>query len=123
MGNKMSVAKKIIIVSIAAIAALNLTACSMTAGVKPDASVTSTFRKGVTTESEVTARLGTPEQTMSNMDGSRTVMYHYEAGTVSPLGLITGTADKSQAINTLVTFDRNGKFVGLTQMTGNHSAF
>jgi hypothetical protein len=105
-------------VSLTAIAMLSMAACTtVTQGVKPDVNVASSFVKGVSTESEVDARLGKPLKSVSNPDGTRSVTYHYGEANISPL-LLAGIAH-GQDIITVVNFDRNGKYVSLAQETNN----
>jgi hypothetical protein len=112
--------RKLVAVSLTTIAALSMSACAFTEGVKPDANVNTSFLKGVSTESDVNARLGTPTKAVMNPDGTHTVTYHYgeaHLGALALLGSSVGTT--GQDIITVVHFDRNGKFISLAQEIDN----
>jgi hypothetical protein len=50
--------RKLMAATVASIAVTSLGACAFSNGVKPDANITTSFTKGVSTESDVDARLG-----------------------------------------------------------------
>ncbi len=111
--------RKLLVVSIAAAALLNVAACSFTQGVKPDASVNTSFVKGVSTLSDVEAKLGQPMKTVTNTDGSTTATFHYGEAHMGALALVGFSGATGQDIITVVNFDKRGKFQTLTQETDN----
>jgi hypothetical protein len=111
--------RKLMAASLTSIAVMSLGACAFSEGVKPDANITTSFTKGVSTESDVDARLGQPMKSLINPDGTRTVTYHYGEAHLGALAFVGAGGATGQDIITVVNFDRNGKFVSITQETDN----
>ncbi len=113
--------RKLTTASLTTLALLSMAACTTTEGVKPAANIDTAFVKGVSTESDVDAQLGQPEKTVKNPDGTSSALYHYGQAHFGTLAVITtGTLGMTgQDIQTVVLFDRNGKFVGLKQQVTN----
>jgi hypothetical protein len=119
----MKMIRNLTAVSLTTIAVLSLSACAFTEGVKPDANVGTSLQKGISTESDVDARLGQPEKSVTNPNGTHTVTYHYGEAKINPLVLLgTSMGSTGQDVITTVTFDRNGKFLSLAQETDNHTS-
>jgi len=112
--------RKLTAASLTTLALLSVSACTFSEGVKPDATVNESFLKGVSTETDVDAKLGQPMKAVTNPDGTRTVTYHYGEAHLGALALV-GMAS-GQDIITVVSFDRHGKFVLLSQETDNRTA-
>jgi len=98
---------------------LNLGACSFTEGVRPDASVATTFVRGVSTLRDVEARLGPPMKIVTSSDGSTTATFHYGEAHLGAMALMGVSAATGQDIITTVTFDAHGRLVNLAQETDN----
>ncbi|CAB3754374.1 hypothetical protein [Paraburkholderia humisilvae] len=113
--------RKLLVASISAAVLLSVTACAFTQGVKPDASVNTSFVKGVSTLSDVEAKLGQPMKTVTNSDGSTTVTFHYGEAHLGALAFVGVAGATGQDIITVVNFDKRGKFIALTQETDNRN--
>jgi hypothetical protein len=111
--------RKTITIALLPLAILSVSACTATTGVRPDANITSSFVPGVSTLSDVEAKLGQPIKSVANSNGTSTVTFHYGDAQISPL-LLVGVVTGGHDITTVVTFDRRGKFVSLAQETDTH---
>jgi hypothetical protein len=103
-------------------AALLLTACAATGvQVKPD-QLTS-FKKGVTTESDVVAKLGNPTSQTITSDGNTMIMYNYMAyqtraeSFIPVAGAFVGGADVQSSM-VMFRFGPDGKMIDYTANNG-----
>jgi hypothetical protein len=110
--------RKTIATALLPLAILNISACTATTGVRPDANITTSFVRGVSTLSDVEAKLGQPVKSMSNPDGSSTVTFHYGDAQISPL-ILVGVVTSGHDVITVVNFDSHGKFASISQETDN----
>lgn len=109
--------RKTLAAALTTIALLNIAACTTTEGVKPDANISTSFVKGVSTVTDVEARLGQPLKTVTNPDGTSTVTFHYGEAHITAMALVGSVSGED--IITVVNFDRRGKYLSLTQESNN----
>lgn len=100
-----------------------LLAGCVTTGNKIDQSVVQTFQPGVTTIADVKSKLGEPTQTMTNSDGTVTLMYMFAHSQVSGSSFIPVvgplvSSSKTDSQMTELSFDRNGKYTRSTMTDG-----
>ena len=99
----------------------------VTIGTKTDPNIVSTFKPGVTTIAEAEAKLGPPNQTTRNADGSTLIQYIYitshanAASYVPVVGLFAGKGISDNVTRNL-TFDKSGRFVSSTTSHGHTEA-
>lgn len=111
---------------IACIICLFLQGC-VSVGTKTDQNVVNTFKPGVTTLAEVKAKLGDPNQTTQNADGSTLIQYIYATGHangasyIPVVGLFAGKSIVDNVTRNL-TFDKAGRFVSATTSYGHTEA-
>jgi outer membrane protein assembly factor BamE (lipoprotein component of BamABCDE complex) len=108
--------KKLILITV-----LTLTGC-MSIGTKVDQAQVSAFKKGITTEAEIIASLGEPNQRSTMADGRNAIGYanlesRPDAALFIPLvGAFIGKAESTSTMCKFI-FDKNGKLAETTTDT------
>ena len=85
------------------------------------------FKEGATTMNDVIAKLGQPNTSMRNFDGTQTIVYSYSQTQIRPatfipvVGALAGGADMKMNM-AMFRFDAEGKLVHMTSSQSNYGS-
>jgi outer membrane protein assembly factor BamE (lipoprotein component of BamABCDE complex) len=107
----------------AAALSLLLAGC-VTMGNKIDPAVVASFQPGVTTITEVKAKLGEPTQMTQESNGSTILLYSFASSKQSASSFIPGVgafvgSNSTESQMTELSFDKSGKFTQSSVTSGN----
>lgn len=113
-------------IAIAIVCTASLAGC-VSVGTKVDPAAVQAFQPGVTTLAQVEAKLGAPNETVTNSDGTTSISYvftHAQASGSSFIPIVGAFVGHTNATSTVatLTFDKSGRFVRYGMGQGQTSA-